>query len=79
MSKVRFVVVQIKERWTIRRVSRRIGTFADETQAVSTALQLAMFQRTRGEAVEVLKQDLNGRWDDLVLAGFRASTGAVLL
>jgi len=79
MSKVRFVVVPIRERWTIRRVNRRIGAFADETQAVSTALQLAVIQRTRGQVVEVLKQDPNGRWDDLARAGDRTSAGAVLL
>lgn len=79
MAKVRFVIVPIEERWTIRRVSRRMGSFTDEAQAVSTALQAAMIQRRRGQSVEVLKQDLNGRWDDLLLTSFRAFTSAVLL
>lgn len=79
MSKVRFIVVPVQTHWTIRRVSRRIGTFIDETQAISMALQLAVIQSTRGEIVEVLKQDANGRWDDLVPSARRGPAAAVFL
>ncbi len=79
MSKVRFLIVPIEKHWTIRRVSRRIGMFTDESQAVSTALHLAVIQRSRGETVEVLKQDFLGRWDDLLRAGPGVSVSAMLL
>ena len=79
MSKVRFVIVPVQKRWTIRRVSRRMGSFNDETQAVSTALQAAMIERRRGQSVEVLKPDPNGRWDDVLLTSFRAFSNVVLL
>ena len=79
MSKIRLIVVPLRQRWTIRRVSRRIGAFADETQALSTALRLAVFQRMRGETVEVLMQDPDGRWEDLARASPHLSRGALRL
>lgn len=79
MSKVRFIVVPIRTHWTIRRVARRIGNFPDETQAVSMALQLAVLQRLRGEMVEVLKQDAEGRWDDLAPGPRHAPSATVRL
>ena len=64
MSKIRLIVVPLRQRWTIRRVSRRIGAFADETQALSTALRLA---------------DPDGRWEDLARASPHLSRGALRL
>jgi hypothetical protein len=79
MSKVRFIVVPMRTHWTIRRASRRFGSFVDETQAISMALQLAVIQSTRGEMVQVLRQDANGRWDDLAPGARRGQGAAVLL
>ena len=78
MSKIRFLVVPIRERWTIRRVNRRIGAFANDRQAVAIAMQMAVIEQARGQAVAVLKQDAEGHWDDLVLAASGASAAVLL-
>lgn len=62
MSQIRYFVLNLRERWTIRRDTRRIGAFADQDQAVMTALELAAIDRVRGHAVEVLMQETDGRW-----------------
>ena len=62
MSQIRYFVLPVRERWTIRRSQRRIGAFAEPEQAIVTALELAAIDRVRGHVVEVLKQDNDGRW-----------------
>lgn len=63
MSRIRYFVLPLRERWTIRRDCRRIGAFAASEQAITTALELAAIDRVRGHVVEVLAQDDDGRWD----------------
>lgn len=67
-EKVRYFIVPLEQRWTIRRASRRIGTFADQAQAITVAVELATVGRGHGQVVEVLKQDADGRWEYLVHA-----------
>jgi len=62
MSQYRFFIVRRVERWTIRGASRQIGAFSDAVQAEASALEVAMMERIRGHAVEVLHQDTEGRW-----------------
>jgi hypothetical protein len=72
MAKLRYFVVPLERRWTIRRASRRIGAFGDEWQAVTMAVEIAAIERVHGHAVEVLHRDPDGRWERVV----RLETGA---
>jgi hypothetical protein len=62
MSQIRYFVLPLQGRWTLKRDCQGMGAFADEANAVTTALQLAAVDRVRGHIVEVLKQDADGRW-----------------
>lgn len=66
MAKLRFFVVPLERRWTIRRASRRIGAFGDEWQAVTAAVEIATLEQVHGHAVEVLHRDAQGRWERIV-------------
>jgi hypothetical protein len=66
MAKLRYFVVPLERRWTIRCASRRIGAFGDEAQAVSTAVEIAAIERVHGHLVEVLRRDAGGRWERIV-------------
>jgi len=63
MSRLRlFILPKAQRRWTIRCSSRRIGAFGDPIDAVHAAIAVASVEEVRGHAVEVLHQDVNGRW-----------------
>ena len=62
MSQIRYFILPLRQRWTIRRDTRRVGAFPDEAQAVAIALELAAVDRVRGHTVEVLTQAGDGRW-----------------
>jgi hypothetical protein len=63
MSQVRYFVLPLQNRWTVRRDIRRIGAFGNQTEAIAIAIELAAADRIRGHVVQVLKQDADGRWD----------------
>ena len=62
MSQIRYFVVPLRERWTIRRDTRRVGAFADQSLAIAAALELAMVDRVRGHTVSIVAQAHDGRW-----------------
>lgn len=62
MSQIRYFVMPLQDRWTIRRDCRRVGAFIDEVHAMAAVVQLASVDRVRGHLVRVLKQDEDGRW-----------------
>jgi hypothetical protein len=72
MAKLRYFIVPLERRWTIRRASRRIGAFGDEGQAVTIAVEIATLERVHGHAVEVLHRDADGRWERVVRLGAEA-------
>jgi hypothetical protein len=62
MSQIRYFVHLRDGAWNVRRDSQGMGAFDDETLAVTAAFQHAAIDRVRGHAVEVLRQDGDGRW-----------------
>ena len=63
MSQIRYFVLPLQNRWTVRRDIRRIGAFGNESEAIAIAVELASVDRHRGHVVQVLRQDSDGRWD----------------
>lgn len=62
MTKVRYFLVPGERHWTLRCARRRIGAFADHSQALGVAVAVLSVAQVRGRAVEVLEQDSEGRW-----------------
>ena len=62
MSQIRYFVVPLGERWTIRRDTRRVGAFADQSLAIAAALELGAVDGARGHTVRIVAQAHDGRW-----------------
>lgn len=65
MAKVRYFLVPRERHWTLRCARRRIGAFADRSQAVGAAIAVVSVAQVRGRPIEVLEQDPDGRWREV--------------
>lgn len=74
MANVRYFLVPREQRWTLRCARRRIGVFADRSQAVGVAMAVVSVARARGRPIEVLEQDPEGRWREVAPARERLAS-----
>ena len=62
MSQIRYFVHRVGGAWSVRRDSKPLGAFGDESEATQAADRSAAVDRVRGHQVEILKMDEDGRW-----------------
>lgn len=79
MAKVRYFLVPRERHWTLRCARRRIGAFADRSQALGAAVAVVSVAQVRGRPIEVLEQDSDGRWREVTPARRRLAPPDVVL
>lgn len=76
---IRYFLVPRERHWTLRCARRRIGAFADRTQALGAAAAVVSIAEVRGRPVEVLEQDSDGRWRAVTPARRRLAAPDIVL
>lgn len=79
MANLRYFLVPRERHWTLRCARRRIGAFADRAQALGAAVAVVTIAEVRGRPVEVLEQDVDGRWRAVTPARGRLAPPDVVL